>query len=147
MCAAFTTGTPAPETPEHIPVLLAEVIDALAPKDGGVYLDGTFGAGGYTTALLEAAPCVVWCIDRDPEALARGEALATRYPGRVNLVQGRGEEAGVALVRHPQVKLVSFTGSAAVSGAVMKRPAARQTTASACDDNPWEMCGIQILLC
>ena len=89
MCAAFTTATPAPAAPEHIPVLLAEVIEALAPKAGAVYLDGTFGAGGYTAALLEAAPCVVWSIDRDPEALQRGATLLEKFPGRVNLVQGR----------------------------------------------------------
>jgi len=100
MCAAFTTGTPSPATPDHIPVLLKEVIEALAPKADGVYLDGTFGAGGYTTALLEAAPCVVWCIDRDPEALQRGEALAERFPGRVNLVQGRfGDMADLLAAR------------------------------------------------
>jgi 16S rRNA (cytosine1402-N4)-methyltransferase len=100
MCAAFTTGTPSPATPDHIPVLLKEVIEALAPKADGVYLDGTFGAGGYTTALLEAAPCVVWCIDRDPEALQRGEALAERFPGRVNLVQGRfGDMADLLTAR------------------------------------------------
>ena len=92
MCPAFTTGTPTDgATPalDHIPVLLAEVIEALAAKADGVYLDGTFGAGGYSTALLEAAPCVVWAIDRDPEALARGDALAARFPGRLNLLQGR----------------------------------------------------------
>jgi len=89
MCPSFTTGTPAPADIEHIPVLLKEVIEAIAPKAEGVYLDGTFGAGGYTTALLEAAPCVVWSIDRDPEALQRGETVAARFPGRLNLVQGR----------------------------------------------------------
>ncbi len=89
MCPAFSTGTPSPTSLDHIPVLLTEVIEALAPKDGGVYLDGTFGAGGYTTAILETAPCVAWCIDRDPEALQRGEALAARFPDRVNFVQGR----------------------------------------------------------
>ncbi len=100
MCPAFTTGTPAPASADHIPVLLAEVIAALVPKAGGVYLDGTFGAGGYTAALLEAAPCVVWSIDRDPEALARGELLAERFPGRVHLVQGRfGDMAALLSAR------------------------------------------------
>lgn len=89
MCAAFSTGTPAPSDVEHIPVLLSEVIKALAPKAEGVYLDGTFGAGGYSTAMLEAAPCVVWAIDRDPEALKRGADLAARFPGRLHFVQGR----------------------------------------------------------
>ncbi|MBY0511601.1 MAG: 16S rRNA (cytosine(1402)-N(4))-methyltransferase RsmH, partial [Rhodospirillaceae bacterium] len=100
MCPAFTTGTPSKVEPDHIPVLLAEVIGALAPKKNGVYLDGTFGAGGYTTALLEAAPCVVWAIDRDPEALKRGDALMERFPGRLNLVQGRfGDMANLLAAR------------------------------------------------
>ena len=61
----------------------------LAPRDGGVYLDGTFGGGGYATAFLEAAPCTVWAIDRDPEAIARGASLAARFPGRLHLIHGR----------------------------------------------------------
>jgi len=84
-----TTGSPTPAEIEHIPVLLREVIDALAPKADRIYLDGTFGAGGYSSAMLEAAPCVVWAIDRDPEALKRGETVAARFPGRLNFVQGR----------------------------------------------------------
>ena len=75
--------------PDHIPVLLAEVIDGLAPKDGGLYVDGTFGAGGYTAALLEAANCQVWAIDRDPEALERGRILAESFPGRLHFLHGR----------------------------------------------------------
>ncbi len=74
---------------EHTPVLLAEVLDVLQPKDGGLYVDGTFGAGGYAQGLLEAAPCRVWGIDRDPNAIQRGTPLARRYAGRLNLVQGR----------------------------------------------------------
>ncbi len=78
----------------HTPVLLAEVLSVLEPKDGGIYIDGTFGAGGYAQALFDAAPCQVWGIDRDPEAIRRGTALARRYHGRLNLVQGRfGEMA------------------------------------------------------
>ena len=56
----------------HTPVLLREVVTALAPTDGGTYLDATFGNGGYTTAILEAAACAVIAIDRDPDAIARG---------------------------------------------------------------------------
>lgn len=73
----------------HLPVLLAEVLDALAPREGGIYVDGTFGAGGYATAILDAAPCRVWGIDRDPAAVARGEALAARHPGRLEVIEGR----------------------------------------------------------
>jgi 16S rRNA (cytosine1402-N4)-methyltransferase len=69
--------------------MLPEVVRLMAPRDGGSYLDGTFGGGGYAAALLEAARCTVWAIDRDPEAIARGAALAARYPGRLQLIQGQ----------------------------------------------------------
>jgi len=75
--------------PRHIPVLLNEVVDALAPRAGGRYLDGTFGAGGYTTAMLDRADCRVIAIDRDPDAIAAGRALAERYAPRLTLIEGR----------------------------------------------------------
>lgn len=73
----------------HLPVLLAEVVAALSPRDGALYIDGTFGLGGYTRALLEAARCKVCGIDRDPQAIAAGAALAARHPGRLELINGR----------------------------------------------------------
>ena len=72
----------------HIPVLRDEAVRALAPKAGGRYVDGTFGAGGYAVALLESADCQVWGIDRDPDALAMGQAVAARFPGRLTLIEG-----------------------------------------------------------
>jgi 16S rRNA (cytosine1402-N4)-methyltransferase len=72
----------------HTPVMLNEVIAALKPKAGGHYIDGTFGGGGYATAILEAADCRVLGIDRDPEAIARGQALVQRFNGRLSLVLG-----------------------------------------------------------
>jgi len=73
----------------HIPVLLNEVVDALQPRDGGRYVDGTFGAGGYTAAMLDRADCQVIAIDRDPDAIGAGRALAERYAPRLRLIEGR----------------------------------------------------------
>jgi 16S rRNA (cytosine1402-N4)-methyltransferase len=72
----------------HTPVLLNEVIEVLRPRDGGIYVDGTFGAGGYAMAILESAQCRVWGIDRDPAAVARGAALAERFSGRLVVIEG-----------------------------------------------------------
>jgi 16S rRNA (cytosine1402-N4)-methyltransferase len=73
----------------HIPVLLAEVIAALSPRDGGIYVDGTFGAGGYSRAILAAAQCRVHAIDRDPTAVARGRTLEEAQAGRFTMIEGR----------------------------------------------------------
>jgi len=73
----------------HVAVLAREVVDALRPRDGGRYLDGTFGAGGYTSAMLDRAECQVIAIDRDPDAIAAGQALAERYAPRLRLIEGR----------------------------------------------------------
>src|ERR1700741_5265933 len=73
----------------HRPVMLAEVLSALAPRDGGIYVDGTFGAGGYTRGILAAAQCKVIAIDRDPQAIAGGAALVAAFGDRLTLVQGR----------------------------------------------------------
>jgi len=70
----------------HIPVLLAEVLEALSPKPGETMVDGTFGAGGYTRAILEAGASVV-AIDRDPDAIEAGRALEREFSGRLRLVQ------------------------------------------------------------
>ncbi|GEO40198.1 ribosomal RNA small subunit methyltransferase H [Skermanella aerolata] len=72
----------------HIPVLLAEVVAALAPRDGGVYVDGTFGRGGYARAILSAADCTVLGIDRDPSAIAAGAEMAREFDGRLTMIEG-----------------------------------------------------------
>jgi len=72
----------------HRPVLLSEVVAALSPRAGGIYVDGTFGAGGYSRAMLDAAACSVYGIDRDPAAIASGQALVREYDGRLTLLEG-----------------------------------------------------------
>lgn len=72
----------------HLPVMLAEVLEAIGPRDGAHYIDGTFGGGGYAKGLLDAAGCFVLGIDRDPDAVTRGRELTSRYPGRLTMCQG-----------------------------------------------------------
>ena len=72
----------------HLPVLLRETVSALAPADGGLYLDATFGNGGYSEAILNTAACSVIAIDRDPDAIARGAAMLDRFDGRLQLAEG-----------------------------------------------------------
>ena len=78
-------GGPAP----HIPVLGHPAVEFLNPRDGGVYIDGTFGAGGYTRALLAAADCKVIGIDRDQTAIALGADLVEQSAGRLTLIEDR----------------------------------------------------------
>lgn len=77
------------ERPAHVPVLLSEMLACLAPKDGETFIDGTFGAGGYSRAILQAAHCRVIAIDRDPGARERAAALEKEFPGRFTLTPGR----------------------------------------------------------
>ncbi|KPF42429.1 16S rRNA (cytosine(1402)-N(4))-methyltransferase RsmH [Rhizobium sp. AAP43] len=75
----------------HIPVLLHEVVAALEPASGKVILDGTFGAGGYSAAILDAGASVI-AIDRDPTAIAGGQSMVKAYMGRLDLRHSRFSE-------------------------------------------------------
>lgn len=70
----------------HVPVLLHEVVAALAPAVGETHVDATFGAGGYTRALLASGAEVI-AFDRDPDAIVGGAALAVESHGRLTLVE------------------------------------------------------------
>jgi 16S rRNA (cytosine1402-N4)-methyltransferase len=93
----------------HVPVMLSEVIGLLAPRDSGRYLDGTFGGGGYAEAILAAASCTLWAIDRDPDAIARGASVAARYPG-LHLIHGQFGD---------MLALLAERGVAALDGVVL----------------------------
>ena len=114
-----TAGLPASP---HVPVLLAEVLAALAPRDDALYLDGTFGAGGYSRALLDAARCRVVAIDRDPAAVARGAALKERYPGRLTLIEGRFSEMDRLAAAHGMTAVDGVTLDLGVSSPQLDEP-------------------------
>jgi len=91
----------------HVPVMLADVMAAIAPRDGAIYIDGTFGAGGYSRALLAAARCTVCGIDRDPETAAAAADLRAQNGERFTMIEGRFGQ---------MVTLLAERGIAAVDG-------------------------------
>ncbi|MBN8994505.1 MAG: 16S rRNA (cytosine(1402)-N(4))-methyltransferase RsmH [Rhizobiales bacterium] len=93
----------------HVPVLLEEAMRYLAPAAGDVIIDGTFGAGGYSRAILAAGASVV-AIDRDPSAIDAGAALADASGGRLTLVEGRFSDLDA---------IAADLGHARVDGVVM----------------------------
>ena len=68
--------------------MVDDVVAALDPRDGGLYVDGTFGQGGYTEAILKAAANKVFGVDRDPAAITLGAELSRRYSSRLELLEG-----------------------------------------------------------
>ena len=80
---------PAPSGVRHIPVLGREVLGWLEPRDGGIYVDATFGAGGYSRAILDAGNTRVIAIDRDRTAISGGFELVDRSNGRLALIEDR----------------------------------------------------------
>ena len=86
----------------HIPVLGRRAVEYLAVRDGGIYLDTTFGAGGYSRAILDAARCNVIAIDRDPGALAQAADLIAASDSRFVLEQDRFSNLATIVARHGQ---------------------------------------------
>lgn len=74
---------------KHFPVMLPEVLQALVPADGKIYVDATFGNGGYTEALLKAADCKVIALDRDPNVVSRAQELQAKYGERFEFRAGQ----------------------------------------------------------
>ena len=74
---------------KHFPVMLNEVLAALQPQDNGVYVDATFGNGGYSEAILQQAACRVIALDRDTTVLPRAEELKQQYGSRFEFRPGR----------------------------------------------------------
>ena len=70
---------------DHIPVLIEPIIENISPVTG-VWVDATFGAGGYTRALLDAGAEFVFAIDRDPNVFSLAEKWLGQYPGRIELI-------------------------------------------------------------
>lgn len=81
----------------HVPVLLDEVMQSLQPEAGKIFCDGTFGAGGYTRAILAVPGTRVVAIDRDPDAIAAGADSVAASNGRLQLVHGRFGQLDVAV--------------------------------------------------
>ena len=81
-------ATADPQQHGHYSVMLREILLALAPKDGGLYLDGTFGAGGYSRAIVATAECTVFGVDRDPTAHERASGYPEVQDGRIRMLHG-----------------------------------------------------------
>jgi 16S rRNA (cytosine1402-N4)-methyltransferase len=81
----YVAGGPA----RHIPVLARQAFDLLQPRSGGIYIDGTFGAGGHARAILDVPGTRVIGIDRDRGAITAGSALIEEAAGRLTLVEDR----------------------------------------------------------
>ena len=84
----------------HEPVMKEEMVAALSPRDGGLYVDGTFGAGGHARAILQSADCSLFAIDRDPHATRLGVSLLADWRGRFRLVEGKFSQLETLLRRH-----------------------------------------------
>jgi 16S rRNA (cytosine1402-N4)-methyltransferase len=109
-------SAPAP----HIPVLLDEVIAGLAPQPGETHVDGTFGAGGYTRALLAAGANVI-AFDRDPDAIAEGQTLVADSGGRLDLVEDVYSRMGDALAERGLDHVAGVTLDVGVSSMQLDR--------------------------
>lgn len=98
-CSPLSLPMVSPQTGSapHIPVMLPEVLQTLAPMAGETIVDGTFGAGGYTQAILAQADCRVVAFDRDPSAVRRAREMAQSYGSRLSVIEQRFGNMAAAL--------------------------------------------------
>ncbi len=111
-----------PDADRHVPVLLDEVIASLAIQPGETHVDGTFGAGGYTRAMLASGAAHVIAFDRDPDAIAEGQALVAESGGRLTLVQRCFSEMDEALVERGIQSVDGVVLDIGVSSMQLDRP-------------------------
>ncbi|MEQ8696390.1 MAG: 16S rRNA (cytosine(1402)-N(4))-methyltransferase RsmH [Bauldia litoralis] len=109
-------GGPAP----HVPVLIEEVIQHLAPMAGKTFIDGTFGAGGYTGRILDTGASVI-AIDRDPTALEAGQSMVDAADGRLTLVEGRFSDLDQLAADHGHEKVDGVVLDVGVSSMQLDR--------------------------
>ena len=102
--------TPSAPPPRHIPVLGRQAVALLDPREGGIYVDATFGAGGYSRAILDTEGTRVIGIDRDRSAISGGFDLVDRSAGRLTLVEDRFSHLAA---------ICAAQGDSAVDGVVM----------------------------
>ncbi len=104
----------------HIPVLLDEVLAGLAPQADEIHVDGTFGAGGYTRAILGRG-AQVYAFDRDPDAIAEGRAIEGAAGGKLTLVPERFSRMAEALAEHGVTQVDGVTLDIGVSSMQLDR--------------------------
>jgi 16S rRNA (cytosine1402-N4)-methyltransferase len=108
---------------DHVPVMLAAVVETLAPQDGELFVDCTLGGGGHARALLEAADCTVVGIDRDPQAIAAASATLAPYGDRFRGVRASFSELEVALDRLGISQVHGVLADLGVSSPQLDQPA------------------------
>ncbi len=113
---------PVSPTVPHVPVMMAEVLAALRPAAGETHVDGTFGAGGYSRALLDAADCRVIAIDRDPQARVTADAMKRQYGTRFEFLPGRFSAVETLLREKGAGKVDGFVLDLGVSSMQLDQP-------------------------
>jgi 16S rRNA (cytosine1402-N4)-methyltransferase len=106
----------------HVPVMLQEVLTYLHPQDTEIYIDATFGGGGYTRAFLEAAACQVIAFDRDPDAVIRAKALQAHFGERLIIIEAPFSEMTTQLALRGIHKVHGIVFDLGVSSVQIDQP-------------------------